>query len=200
MLMTSTNAPGMMIQGYDLKSALSALLNEGLLLIPTDTLWCIACDATDPVALERLRRLRPPTPNEPIELLFNNLERLNAYVDRLHPRLEVLLAYHSRPLTVLAQGSRRLPRTALLPDGGVAIRLSQDLYCQQLIEALDAPLATIPAHPTNTQLPTHFGRIRSDFITAVDYVARHRQLEKHAGTHSVMVRLDEMDELEFLRE
>lgn len=199
--MTTTNVPFSMFQHYDLNGALEASKCEGLLLIPTDTVWSIACDATDRVAIERLRRLGKPTRERPIEILFNDIEQLKVYVDRLHPRLETLLLYHLRPLTIITERALGLPERALLPDGTLAARLTQDKYCRQLIEAMGSPLATLAASASQQlPAPAGFGYIRSDVIENVDYVARYRQKDRQADELSVMVRLDELEELHFLRE
>ena len=94
--MTATLAPAFMIQRYDLEGAASVLENEGLLLLPTDALWCIACLADDPVALERLRRIQRYQQGQQMEILFSSLDMLKRYAPQLHPRLETLLAYHYR--------------------------------------------------------------------------------------------------------
>ncbi len=197
---TATQATGFMIQRYDLEGAASVLRNEGLLLLPTDALWCVACDARDPVALERLRRLRPPSLASPFEILFPHLEMLKAYTTRLHPRLETLLLYHNRPLTIVTPGNQLLREPALLPNGHMAGRIVQDNYCRYLTQMLKGPLATIIAHFPETPYPSHFGRVRSDIIEAVDYVARYRPKEAISMVPSVMVQLDEELELDFLRE
>lgn len=201
MMMTTTNVPFSMVKHYDLSSALTALQCEGLLLIPTDTVWSIACDATDRVAIERLRRLGKPSYYRPIEILFADLDQLKAYVDRLHPRLETLLVHHLRPLTIITERALGLPDRVLMPGGALAARLTQDDYCRQLIEALGRPLATLPAAPDeHLPPPAGFGFIRSDVIENVDYVARYRQKDRQADELSVMVKLDDLEELAFIRE
>ena len=40
-----------MVHNYDLDSALETLRQGGLLLYPTDTVWSIGCDATNPRAI-----------------------------------------------------------------------------------------------------------------------------------------------------
>lgn len=189
-----------MIQRYDLEGATDILAREGLVLAPTDSLWCVLCDAQDPVALERLRRLRTPTREYPIEVLFPDLASLKRHTHDLHPRLETLLHFHTRPLTVLAESALPWPAPILSPRGQLAARIARDRYCQLLLNLYDRPLASLTAHFPNTPYPTHFGRIRSDIIEAVDYVAKYRPREATSQHPAVMVRLNAEDELEFVRE
>lgn len=201
MLMTATTpAPAFMIQRYDLEGAANVLENEGLLLLPTDSLWCVACLADDPVGLERLRRIKKHEYNQYPEILFSSLHMLKAHAPRLHPRLETLLAFHSRPLTVVTEAASHFRPTARLSDGRIAARVVNDQYCHHLIQMLDRPLATTVAHFAGSPYPDHFGRIRSDIIEAVDYVAKYRPRDAVQGRPTIMVQINEQDELEFLRD
>jgi L-threonylcarbamoyladenylate synthase len=198
--MTATQAAGAMIQRYDLAGAVDILRREGVVLLPTDSLWCIACAADNPVALERLRRLKPPSAEHPYELLFADLDHLKRHAPRLHPRLETLLAFHDRPLTILTQADHQLHRPAVRPDGLMAARVVQDRYCRQLVRLLGTPLATAFAYYDGSPYPDHFGRVRSDIISKVDYVARYRPREVYAHKPTVLVQINQEEELEFLRE
>lgn len=83
----------------------------------------------------------------------------------------------------------------------MAARIVRDQYCQNLIKLLDRPLATTIAHFQDSPYPDHFGRIRSDIIGSVDYVAKYRPREAVTGRPTIMVQLnEELQELEFLRD
>lgn len=186
-----------MVQHYDLSGALNTLENSGVILFPTDTLWSIGCDVRDPVAVKRLLRLRPAGQ---LEILVDSLEMLREYVAHVHPRIETLLVYHVRPITVLFDKVRQLPIEVLVNGRSAAFRVVQDKYCRELIGALGRPVVSVYAQIEGATLPSHFGAVGSDVIEAVDYVVKFRQGEKIPGEPSVMVRLTRKDEFEFLRE
>lgn len=201
MLMTTTQqAASFMIQRYDLEGAAAVLENEGLLLLPTDALWCVACLADDPVAIERLKRLKRGQGETTFEILFSSLEMLKEHAPRLHPRLETLLSFHFRPLTILTEAGPHIRSNSLQADGRMAARVVRDQYCQGLIKMMGRPLATTVAHFDNSPYPDHFGRVRSDIIGSVDYVAKYRPREASTGRPTIMVQLDHNNELEFLRD
>lgn len=189
-----------MVQNYDLDNALAVLRQGGLILYPTDTVWSIGCDATHAPAVSQLRQIKRTDKACSLEILVNSLEMLRHYVGRLHPRIETLLLYHVRPLTVCYEQGRNLPGNLLGEDGSVYIRLVQDSYCAGLIENLARPLVATPADLRGGFFPINFGAISSDVIERVDYVARHRRSDKSPAQPSVMVKLSVKDELEFLRE
>ncbi len=196
-----TNPVLHMIPQHHIEGALAAIENNGLVLCPTDTLWSMACNANDPVAVLRLLRLKPNTRANSFEILVNSIEMLKEYVEHLHPRVETLLSYHIRPLTVVFEKARNLPEKILNPDGSIPVRVVQDEFCRELIAGLKHPLVSTFAHLEDAPMPTHFGAISSAVIEAVDYVVRYRQNDKAHGQPSVMVRLlEEEEEMEFLRE
>ncbi len=189
-----------MVQNYDLESALEMLRKGGLILYPTDTVWSIGCDATSPRAVGRVRQLKNTDDALGLEILVSSIDMLRRYVAHLHPRIETLLLYHLRPLTVVYKQGRNLPQSVLDKDGRAAIRLVQDDYCRQLIDALGKPLVAAEADLRPGYFPDSFGSISSDVVERVDYVARHRRTDRSPHQPSVMAQLSQRDELEFLRE
>jgi L-threonylcarbamoyladenylate synthase len=197
---TLTKAVEGMVGYSELENAIGILRNGGLLLYPTDTIWSIGCDATDPVAVERVCNLKGRKSADDFEILVDSLDMLGAYVEHLHPKIETLLAYHVRPLTVLFERGRNLPERLLGKEGRVAIRIVRDAFCRALIGVYGAPLVASPAAPIHQPHPHNFGAVSSAIIEGVDYVVKYRQSDKRTGEPAVMITLADDDELVFLRE
>ena len=189
-----------MAANYDLEGALRILEDDGIVLLPTDTLWSIGCNATNIVAVKRLTRLLVGPDAPAPEILVHSIAMLKNYVQQLHPRLETLLFYHVRPLTILLENPGNFPEELEITTGKIAFRVAQDDYCRQLIRRLGHPLATAYAGANGQDLPVTFGMVSSAVIEGVDYVARHRQSDRSPGEPSVMVCLSDKSELVFLRE
>lgn len=185
---------------YDVTRAASVLSRGGLILYPTDTIWGIGCDATDAAAVASIYKLKRRDPAKSFVVLVNSVAMLQHYVAQLHPRLETLLVYHQRPLTVIYDRGANLAPNATAPDGSIAIRIPQDKYCLDLITAANMPLVATSANVSNEPFPAHFGEVSSEIIQGVDYVEKYRQYDKTRREPSVIVRLNEREELEFLRE
>lgn len=181
--------------------ALRTLESGGLILFPTDTLWSIGCSIEHPAAIRRLLQLTRLPDATYTELLVGSLEALKHFTAHLHPRLETLLYFHQRPLTVVAPGADHLPEEVLHPDGSVALRIVQDSFCTGLLQAFGGPILSVYAAKEGTPYPATFGGISSEIIQGCNHVVRYRQSERNPGEPSVMVRLsEETEELEFLRE
>jgi L-threonylcarbamoyladenylate synthase len=187
-----------MFPNYELNDALNTLKNGGLILYPTDTLWSIGCDATNQQAVDKMLKLT--NSSVPIEIIVDSIPMLKQYVKHLHPRIETLLMYHSRPLSLKLSEPVRVSESLMNNNVDVAFRVCQDDYCQQLLSDFGMPLATCFASFDKKYIPATFGAISSEVIQAVDYVTRHRQDDKTPGEPAVLITLSEEDELIFLRE
>ncbi len=189
-----------MVQEYDIEGALNALQEGGVILYPTDTVWSIGCDATNPQAIEKVMAIKKKSTTKNFEILVDSVTMLKNYVEQVHPKLETLLIYHMRPLTIVFDRARNLPASATAPDGSIAVRVAQDDFCRALIRAHGEPLLAAFASMGEGTFPTNFGAISSEIIEAVDFVVKYRQNEKTVSEPSVVVKLSNRDELEFLRE
>ena len=178
--------------------ALTVLRRGGLVLLPTANLWQLITTPDQPEAIRRLLRLCPPAPTLRPELVFPDGETLRDWCPRIHPKLDTLLAYHRRPLTVLVPAGPRVP-LPLTDDGGlVAVRLCLDSFCYRLCEDTEMPLVAMVARGQGTGvLPTRFGLVRSDVVRAADHTVQRRQRDELGVSTSVLVRMNG-DELEFV--
>ncbi len=193
---TFTKRTTLMFPNDELSNALTTLRAGGLILYPTDTLWSIGCDATNEAAVTKFLNLVQN--NSSIEIIVDSIAMLKKYIVHLHPRIETLLLYHTRPLSVKSSKPKDLANSLVSKE--VAFRICQDDYCKELIGEFAAPLVTCFASFDQEYLPATFGAISSEVIQAVDYVTRYRQDDKTPGEPSVVITLSDEDELVFLRE
>lgn len=197
--MTNVELPTSIWSDDQIADLTKGLLNGDIILFPTDTIWGIGCDATDPVSVQRIYNLKKRTPDKPYVLLVDSIEMIKNYVHSVHPRIETLLGYHTRPLTVVYPGAKNLPDISVAQDGSVAIRIVQDAFCRALIRAVGRPLVATSANVSNQPFPGNFGEISSEILSGVDQVVRLRQDEKSLGKPSVMITVDKAGEIIFLR-
>lgn len=184
----------------DISDISRLILNGGTLCYPTDTVWAIGCDATNEAAVAQISALKGDTPQNGYVLLVSSIEMLKLYVPKMHPRLETLLSFHTRPLTIVYERCAGIPTFVRAADGSVAIRVAQDEFCQALIEATGVPLVSTTACKLGEPAPATFGGIKSDILGGVDYVVKYRQDDREPHEPSSIARLDRHLELEFLRE
>ena len=123
----------------DFDGILQNLRAGGVILMPTDTIWGLVCDSAQPEAIQRIYEIKDQALGTGMVLLVKDLQMLKAFVPNLHPRLETLLIYHTRPLTLLYPNTQNLSEKLQGPDGLVALRITFDPLCPQYNRASWAP-------------------------------------------------------------
>ena len=189
-----------MFENEKFDEVINVLKRGELILYPTDTIWGIGCDATNEDAIEKILRLKGRAASKGLILLVDSVEMLKKYVNHVHPRVQTLLEYHMRPLTVIYDKSKGVAPNALAPDGSVAIRITRDPFCRNLIAQFGKPIVSTSANISSQPFPAHFGEISSDIFEGVDFVVKYKQESKERGEPSVIARLGKDEELEFIRD
>lgn len=198
--MTKTNLNTIPVENDKLEDIIAVLKAGGLILYPTDTIWGIGCDATNAEAVQKVFALKNRSLSKPFILLADSIEMVKRHVVEVHPRMENLLLYHTRPLTVVYPQAKNLPSISADASGSVAMRIATDAFCRSLIKAFGRPLVSTSANISHEPFPANFGEISSAVIQGVNYVVKSSQYDKTMREPSVIVQLGENGEFTFLRE
>lgn len=198
--MTKTNLNTFMFEKDKIEDISFVLKEGGLILYPTDTIWGIGCNACDAKAIKRIYKLKKRATSKNFVILVDSIEMLKKYVREVPPRIETLLYYHSRPLTMIFDDARNLPESLVASDNTIAIRIAQDQFCKELISDFGYPLVATSANISGQPFPANFGEISSDIIKGVDYIVKIRRHEKTQCQQSIIARIMEDGEMDFLRE
>mgnify|MGYP000028245476 CR=1 FL=1 len=175
----------------DFDNAVRALDEGQVILYPTDTIWGLGGNPFDQAVFERINEIKQRPTDKPFLLLVSNLEQLRYYVADLHPRIETLISFYTRPMTVIYPNARNLPDHCLGSNGTIALRVTSDSFCKALIERTGYPLISTSANVSDEPPPSRFGSISSIIFHKVDYVVKHRQ---HDMTQSVPSQIFDFDE------
>jgi L-threonylcarbamoyladenylate synthase len=177
------------------------LIEGKTILYPSDTVWAIGCDAQNEAAIERIYKMKACSKEQKFVLLVSGLEMLKQYVQPVPPKASNLIQYYERPLTIVYDQVENLPTALLSEDGSAAIRVSQDPFCRAFIEAFGGAIVATTAEQEGDHLPSCFEEVPSEIKAAVDYLVPHKldQAAQKGASLSTIVRLDERNELIFLR-
>lgn len=157
--------------GTSIDRAMHHLRAGGLVAIPTETVYGLAANGLDPVAVAGIFAAKDRPRFDPLILHTDHLDKITDLVREVPASLR-LLAEHFMPgpLTIL------LPKTALVPDittsglPAVAIRIPDHPMALRLLEALDFPLAAPSANPFGYVSPTLARHVADQLGSRVDYI------------------------------
>ena len=179
--------------------ALAVVLKGGIILYPTDTIWGIGCDATNSDAVKRIYSLKNREEKKSMIILVDDLNMLAQYVSEPSPKLLSYISSAEKPTTAIFKNAINLPGTLINEDGSIAIRIPKDDFCIQLIHQFQKPLISTSANISGEKSPQNFSEISVEIKNGVDYIVQHRQNDYSKNTPSTIIKLNTMDEIEFIR-
>lgn len=187
------------IDKEDLNQALETLKSGGLILYPTDTIWGIGCDATNPEAVEKIFALKGRDKGKSMIILLGNDNQLVSYVREVPEVAYELLDASEKPLTIIYSNAKNLAPNAIAEDGSIGIRVVNHPFCEQLLQRFRKPIVSTSANISGEPSARNFSEISEDIIQGVDYVVKFGQQELSNGTASTIMKLDPSGKFEFIR-
>ncbi len=182
-----------------IEQAIQVLQSGGVILYPADTIWGIGCDAANPEAVRKVYAIKGRDFQKPLIVLVSGIAQLYEVVQSVHPRIDTLLHFHERPLTIIYPGAREPYRHLAAKDGSLGVRVVREGFCHLLLTGYGHPLVSTSANLSGQESPIRFGSISSEIISKVDYALPAFTEKDLTGRPSVIARYDANGELDFLR-
>ena len=183
----------------EISRALEVLKKGGIILYPTDTIWGIGCDATNDEAISKIFSLKQREESKSLIVLLDTDNKLLRYVKEVPEQAWTLIEYSERPLTIIYENGLNVSKKILGDDGSLAIRITKDPFCQQLIHKFGKPLISTSANISGELPPASFHHITPAVLNGVDYVVNLRQNDKSTSKPSVIMKIGLNGEVKFIR-
>jgi L-threonylcarbamoyladenylate synthase len=172
----------------DIDACLETLNAGGLILYPTDTVWGIGCDATNPQAVEKVYRLKKRPDEKAMIVLVAEERDVLQYVASVDLSLFDHLLQRKKPTTVIYDGAIGLAANLVAPDGSIAIRICEDPFCRHLIKRFRKPIVSTSANLSGQPTPGTFSAITQEIRAGVNYVVKYRQDDERAANSSSIIK------------
>lgn len=120
---------------------------DGLLAVPTETFYALACHPFRTEALRRLFAVKERPPDKPILLLVADLGRVAEVADAIPPvAVRLIECFWPGPLTLILPARPELPPLITGGTGTVGVRQPRQRATLALLRALDLPLTGTSAN------------------------------------------------------
>ena len=84
-----------------IQQALEVLRDGGIILYPTDTVWGIGCDATNPEAVARIFEIKRRADSKSLVLLASDIDMIARYVREIPEMAIQLVEVNDKPMTII---------------------------------------------------------------------------------------------------
>ncbi|HEY3388618.1 MAG TPA: L-threonylcarbamoyladenylate synthase [Prolixibacteraceae bacterium] len=183
----------------DLVKAVEVLRSGGIILYPTDTIWGIGCDATNPTAVNRIYEIKQRQDTKSMLILMENPNLLNSYISEVPEIAWELIEVADTPLTIIYPGAKNLASNLLATDGSVGIRITNEAFTQQLIQRFRKPVVSTSANISGQKSPQNFAEISDEIKKSVDYIVNFRQDDPSRSNPSGIIKLGIGGQIEIIR-
>ena len=184
-----------------IQKALEVLRGGGVILYPTDTVWGIGCDATDPEAVAKIYAIKNREDSKSLVLLASDMDMICRYVKEIPEMAVQLVEVNDKPMTIIYPGAvagekgdmkanrHCLAFNTVAEDGTVGIRIPMMEFCRQLVAKLGRPLVSTSANISGGPTPKKFAEISEQIKTAVDHVVEPSLERGSTGQSSSIIKV-----------
>ena len=178
----------------EIAKAIEVLRNGGVILYPTDTVWGIGCDATNPEAVAKVYEIKKRSDSKSLVLLSSDMDMICRYVKEVPEMAIQLVEVNDKPMTIIYPGAitghpRALASNAVAEDGTVGIRIPMMEFCQQLIMKFGRPIVSTSANISGEPTPKRYDEISEEIRSAVDHIVEPSLEKGSTGKSSSIIKV-----------
>lgn len=199
----------------EIQKALEVLRKGGIILYPTDTVWGIGCDATDPAAVARVYEIKRRADSKSLVLLASDMDMICRYVKEIPEMAVQLVEVNDKPMTIIYPGAvtgdapvgETLPKAnrhalaynAVAEDGTVGIRVPMQDFCRGLVAKFGRPIVSTSANISGSRTPGKYAEISDEIKLAVDHIVDPAMEKGATGQSSSIIKVGLDYSIEIIR-
>lgn len=174
----------------DILKAVEVLKKGGVILYPTDTIWGLGCDATNPDAVSRIYEIKKREDSKSMLVLVNSIDSIYSFIDEV-PEIGIeIIEVSDKPITIIFPGAKNLAKNLIADDGSIGIRVTNEEFSSQLIKTFKKPVVSTSANFSGEASPRNFMDISDDLKQKVDYIVQYNQENKMLSKPSSIIKVD----------
>lgn len=135
-------------QPRHVKTIIECLLDGGVIVYPTDTIYGLGCDIFKPKAIEKICRIKNIDPAKAqLSFVCSDLSDLSKYTRSIStPLYRLLKNYLPGPYTFILPASKEVPKILQSKKNTIGLRIPDNKIANTIVDQLDHPLlsASLP--------------------------------------------------------
>ena len=182
----------------EILKAYEVIKEGGIILYPTDTVWGIGCDASNPEAVAKIYALKQREETKSMIVLMNAEKMMYSVFKDIPEVAWQILDLSEKPTTLILDNPRNVAPNLIAPDKTLGVRLIKEPFCFKLLERMKRPLVSTSANISGKPTPNTFKEISQEIIKGVDYVVNLPN-EKMTGKPSAIIKLTNDSQVKIIR-
>lgn len=187
----------------EIDKALKVLREGGVILYPTDTVWGLGCDATNPEAVAKIYAIKKRSDSKSLVLLASDMDMICRYIKEIPEMAQQLVEVNDKPMTIIYPGAETgrygLAQNTVAEDGSVGIRIPMMDFCIQLIRKFGKPIVSTSANISGEATPKTFAEISDAVKNAVNHTVDESLETGATGQASQIIKVGLSGEIQIIR-
>jgi len=172
----------------EVHNAFEVIKNGGIILYPTDTVWGIGCDASNPEAVKKIYALKQREESKSMIVLMNSDRMMHTVFSQIPEVAWQIMDLSEKPTTLILDNPRNVAPNLIAEDKTLGVRLVTEPFCYKLMERMKKPLVSTSANVSGMPTPNSFKEINHVILDGVDYIVNLHH-EKIAAKPSTIIKL-----------
>ncbi len=136
-----------------INEAAKTLARGGLVIYPTETLYGIGADATNPKAVDKLTKYKNRPFGKPYSIAVTDKKMAEKYVDLNDTARNFYKKFLPGPLTVVSRGKHVLARGIESEDGTLGVRIPDYKLVTDIVKKFGKPITSTSANASYKKQP-----------------------------------------------
>ena len=184
----------------EVEQAVGILRQGGILLYPTDTVWGVGCDATNPQAVDRIYRLKRSENKKSMLVLCASADMVVRYVNKAPGIAFEVMELATSPLTAILPGAVGLAPNLIPDEETLGVRIPDHEFCCRMLRAFGKPVVSTSANISGEPTPVGLQDVDREIIDGVDFVVNPRFEGKPTRKASSIIAFGEGGEVKIIRQ
>jgi tRNA threonylcarbamoyl adenosine modification protein (Sua5/YciO/YrdC/YwlC family) len=155
-----------------IKQLAECMLDGGIIIYPTDTIYGIGCSINQPKAIEKICRIKNVDPAKAqLSFICKDLSHLSDYTKSIDtPLYRILKSHLPGPFTFILPASKQVPKILQTKKSTIGLRVPDNKICRDLGDALGNPILSASLPGDMVEEYTDPEIIFENFKDKVDFV------------------------------
>ena len=181
----------------DIKIAAEIIIKGGLVAFPTETVYGLGGDGTNPLAAQKIYTAKGRPSDNPLIIHVSSPEEAEEYTFTSDVYYKLAKRFMPGPLTVVLNAKDSVPLETRGGLSTVAVRCPSNPIARRLIKLSARPIAAPSANLSGSPSPTDAGHVIDDMQGRIDMIIDGGECE--IGLESTIVKIEDDGSLTLLR-
>lgn len=177
-----------------IEDAITSLKDDGVIIVPTDTIYGLACLASSKVAIERIYQIKNRDKEKLLPIIVDSFAMLKKVVDVDMNLISKLSSFFPGSITIVC---KRRATFDYFDVPTIAVRMIETPLINKIISTLGEPLALTSANLSNCENISDSMELLNVFDGMVDCVFLDNKMKKQEST---IIEILDNGELKLIRQ